>query len=427
MFNSNVTSVILAHEKDAIQKLFRIVLRAYEFMPEKMRPTLDRGGGSKYELFFPEINSRIYCDLESRGDTISWLHVSEVAFMKDPSRLRSTMQAVPIETGIITQETTPNGMGNFFYDEWNDPDTTFVNLFFPWYLHDEYQLPCDKEIDLTDEELELKVKAKRLFNIDITHQQIMFRRFKKSELRSSLNAEGHIVTFEQEYPEDDQTCFLSSGQAVMDLIKIKELINKADSPIEDRGWLKIYERPEKTKLYACGADTAEGVGGDFSVGVLYDVKTLKIVAKIRGQWKPFEFAHKLNEMCQEYKAPSGGPPLLAVERNNHGHAVILELHEHINYENLYMHTDEKLGWKTDMVTRPVMLNTFIHAMENDKITCDDKEILGECLTLINDNGKIQASPNKHDDCIIGASIGLQISLNFSSLDLYENIEAKVRV
>jgi len=53
IWNENVTTAILAHENDAIKKLFRIIKRAHDFSDDKIKPRLDRGQGSKYELFFP--------------------------------------------------------------------------------------------------------------------------------------------------------------------------------------------------------------------------------------------------------------------------------------------------------------------------------------------------------------------------------------
>lgn len=423
IFIPNTTSVIMAHENDSIIKLFRIVRRLYEFMPEELRPVLDRGGGSKNELFFPEINSRIYCDLESRGDTINRLHVSECAFMKDQSRLNSTLQAVPLN-GKVTIETTANGMANHFYDMWNDPDSIYSKLFFPWYLFSGYKIEVNKDIVLTDEEKDFVKKANKLFGVKITKEQIQFRRFKKAELRLG-NMEGKRVTFEQEYPEDDQTCFLSSGNAVFDLINLKKLIQNAKKPILDKGWLKIYEEHKKHLNYVIGADTAEGIGGDYSVGVVYEVETKSIVAKIRGHWKPFEFAHKLYELAKIFKAPKKLHPKLAVERNNHGHAVLLELREHINYDNLFVDKDDKLGWKTDSVSRPIMINTFINAVDENAIEINDIETLNECLTLINNKGKIEAADGKHDDCIVASSIGLQIVSKSINLSMYENLEKRI--
>src|SRR3990167_10761342 len=57
-FNKNKTACILSHEKDSIEKLFRIVRRAYNTMDPRIQPDLDKGGGSKYELFFPLLDRK---------------------------------------------------------------------------------------------------------------------------------------------------------------------------------------------------------------------------------------------------------------------------------------------------------------------------------------------------------------------------------
>lgn len=422
MFTDNLTSVIIAHEQDSIKKLFRIVQRLYKFLPEEIKPRLDRGGGSKYEYYFPEKNSRIYCDLESRSDTIQRLLLSEAAFMKDSAKLKSTLQAVPLD-GRVAIETTANGMANHFYDMWVDDEQPYKKFFFPWFLFPDYQMPAPANLKLTDEELQFVKKVKKQFNFAITKEQIMYRRFKKAELKASTHDKTR-VTFEQEYPEDDSTCFLASGESVMDLFKVKRLLDEVSEPIKDKDGVKIYKEVSKTKNYVCGADVAEGVRKDYSVGVIIEVESKQVVAKIRGQWKPTDFADKLFELCKMYSSPQKGYPILAVERNNHGHAVLLKLNEVLNYSALYVHTDDRLGWLTTSVTRPIMINAFIDSVEDGPLVVNDKEILTECLTLVDDDGKIVASEGKHDDCVIATAIALQIAFA-NSLTVYDNLENRI--
>lgn len=416
IWTPNRTNCILAHEQDSIKKLFRIIKRAYDFMDKDIMPQVDRGGGSKYELFFPAHNSRIYTDLESRSDTIHKLHVSEAAFMKDHTKLKATLQAVPID-GEVCIESTPNGL-EFFHDMWSDPHSGYEKFFFPWYLFPEYTLSTDQmKIDLTKDERLLCKKAKKLFNITITKGQILFRRFKQSELKE---------LFIQEYPEDDSTCFLSSGQSFFDLVIVKRIKDDLKMPITDDGLIKIFQTYQKGHVYACGADTAEGVGGDYSVGTIYDINTLEQVAEIKGHLKPYDFAHELNDLCSQYQRGNNIWPILAVERNNHGHAVLLELENHIRYINLYRHKDEKLGWLTDKITKPIMLNGFREGLENQTLTINSHDLLSEALTFINNNGKLEASVGKHDDCIIASSIAAQICLLNSSINNnYQNIEKRI--
>ncbi len=427
LFQENKTTCILAHEQDGIEKLFRIVRRAYEFLPDEIKPELDRGGGSKYELYFPNINSRIYCDLESRGDTIHKLHISELAFMKDLTRVKSTLECVPFDSGHVTIETTPKGM-NHFYDLWMDPNTNYARCFYPWFFHEEYQI-LNHELtskSLTKDEWDFIARAKGMYNVDITLAQIAFRRFKQ-------NDQKHL--FKQEYPEDDITCFLTSGNSPFNLEIIKPLYDAAKPPIEDIDGIQIYAHAEPSEIYVIGADTAEGIGGDSSVGQVFKVSNREQVAVFASNnCKPSEFADVLERMAGLYSTKSI-PLLLAVERNNHGHAVLLKLDEYLRYPNLFRHKPEedkelekqRLGWITDKVTRPIMIDTFIESVENGTTILRDKQTLGECLTLINDNGKIQAEEGNHDDRVVACSIAIQMCIEEARFGIYSDIGSKILI
>jgi hypothetical protein len=427
MFNPNRNACIIAHEDDSIEKLFRIVRRAYDYMHPSLKPRLDRGGGSKYEMFFPSIGSRIYCDLQSRGDTIHWLHISERAFIKDPMRVKATTEAVPFDTGVITVESTPNGIGNDFYTEWMDSNSNYAKCFFPWFFHEEYQSDNHEltEQKLTADEREFIKRSKSLYGADITLDQICFRRIKQNDLKE---------TFKQEYPEDDATCFLTSGDSPFDLSIIKPLFDNAQKPLREVDGIKIYKEP-KGGLYVLGADTAEGVEGDYSVATIFEVESREQVAVFRARIKPSDFGEKIVQLADMY---SRGPVpiLVAVERNNHGHAVLLYLDEIAYYPNLYRTRKEnkkteveeiRLGWVTDKVTRPIMIDAFIEGVENGTVILNDKQTLAECLTLINDNGKIQAAEGQHDDTVIACAIAVQMCIEEGKLAVYSDIGSKIKL
>ncbi len=435
LFNRNQTSVILAHEQDSITKLFRIVLRAYKYMDDKLKPKLERGGGAKHELYFPAINSRIYCDLESRGDTIQNLHISEFGLMKNDDRVKATLDAVPMRTGRITYESTAFGL-NHFYDLWFAPNRAEKKFFFPWFIFPEYSLPTKKIEDYSEEEDELIIKAATHFKIRITDEQIAFRRWKIAQKGGGTNGERHFI---QEYPEDEQSCFLTSGNAVFNLFHIRKMLNNAPQPVKIDGLIKIFKFPEKNRSYVAGADCAEGVGGDKSYGVVLDARSREVVATLCADVKPYEFAELLNKMCTYFRAPGRPFPMLAVERNNHGHAVLLQLEEHIRYSNLFYRIkstdqtgkqikDDRPGWVTDKVSRPIMINAFVDAVENSYLTLNDPYIINECLTLVNNEGKIEAAENKCDDSIIASSIALQLAIEMGgNLVLYDDLKSKIKM
>lgn len=214
----------------------------------------------------------------------------------------------------------------------------------------------------------------------------------------------------------------------MDLTVVKERMKNVTPPIESGHGLKIFKPYDKNRFYVLGADCAEGVGGDYSVATLFDARSREQVAILRGHLKPKQFAEDIAALCKRYTSGDRMPPLVAVERNNHGHAVLLELNHHIYYRNLFhRENDDQPGWVTDKVTRPIMIDTFIDAVDHGSVLIHDLDTLGECLTLVNEQGKIQAASGKHDDCIIASALALQMCIESSIADIYENIEQRIRV
>ena len=383
-------------------------------MPPEIKPRIDKGGGSRYEMVFPEMNSKIYCDLESRGDTINDLHCSEVAFMQK-DRLLATLQTVPLD-GRITLETTANGLDPTFYDLWNS-DTDYEKLFYPWFLHDEYAIQT-KKLRLTDDEQELCNINNVKWKMRITHDQIAFRRMKQKELGS---------LFLQEYPEDDITCFLLSGRPVCDLNLIRKLAENSTAKIRTKDDIDIFSESKTSGDYVIGADPSQGIGGDYSVATVFCIREMKEVAFMRGQWSPYEFAHKLENLANLYSR-GVKQPLIAVESNNHGHAVLQELVEHIKYGNLFYTKKDRPGWITDSISRPIMVNQAIEAVQNERVRLNSKTTLMEMSTLVNKNGKIQAVDGKHDDAFIATAIAIQMVLQHAhKIKLYENIGSHILV
>jgi len=323
-FSPNKTACVMADEQGNMEKIFSKVRLAHQHMPSQFQPKLKRGGGSAYKLEFESNGSQIFCDLEGRGSTIHWLHISEAAFAK-PARIQATLEAVPLD-GIITWESTANGMGGGFYKRWVQASINTKKLFYPWFFHAEYRMDGSYIKEYTKEEKAFVIKAKRMFGIKIDRDQIAFRRIKQ---------EDQGAEFAQEYAEDDITCFLASGGAAVDLEQVRDRMLEVPEPISDTGTWKIWEKYDSKNIYAIGADTAEGRGGDYSTATVYNVRTRAEVAHIRSnKWRPPFFAHELMKLAKLYHKPGKQWPLMGVEQNNHGHAVLLEL-ENLDYLNLY--------------------------------------------------------------------------------------------
>jgi len=416
IFTPNTTVAIIAHKRDAIEKLFRIARYAYKYLPEGIKPVLAKGGGSKYELYFPEIESRIYVSLEVRSDAVQKLHISEYGLMKNKDAYDASIEALPLDSGVASIESTPMGL-NHFYKDWVDPEWHFKRHFFPWFFHYENILALDSGVKIkpTDEEKILIAKAKNNHGITITKEQLNWRRTKiRQKSRDS---------FLVEHPEDDITCFMSSGTNPLNTEQLKNQLLEIQEPLRKVREIVIYEEFNKDDIYVCGADTAGGTGGDYYYGTVFRVRGWVQCAQVRGnRWKASEFASLLIKMCKIY-THGHRFPLLGVERNNHGHAVLLSLSELEHYPNLFYHDehDEKLGWNTTGLTRHTLIDHFIEAVDNQILKIRSKELLGECLTLVDNKGKIEAQEGEHDDCVMGTAVAIQLLQRSKKLELWDNL------
>ena len=223
LWNRNFTSFIMAHRREDVQKLFAIVQFAYDLMPKEWRPEADFY--NKNELFFKAINSRIYVGMEARSDVINRLHMSEFAFIENAEKkCAASFEAVPVD-GSIVLETTPNGIGGYAYelyqlaagyktDETGQP-CEFKAHFYPWFKHPEYSIPLtntEKNLVesgryLTDEEESFRASN------NLHYSQIKWRKQKVALLG---------IEFDEQYPEDDLSCFLGSGSPYFDLKSLQK-------------------------------------------------------------------------------------------------------------------------------------------------------------------------------------------------------------
>jgi hypothetical protein len=407
LWNENINVGILSHDQDSIEKLFRIPSFAYKSMPEEIKPRIDKGGGSKYEMFFPDINSRIYVDLEIRSESLSALHVSEYGLMKDKNRFLGSVEAVDVNAGQVSIESTPFGI-NHFYSDWIDSEFPYEKHFFPWFFHHENQIEGVNELNFNTEELKLIEMAAKNYDIILTAGQIAWRRFK-------IKSSGSKNKFLQEHPEDDLTCFLISGNPVLDKLDIKSLeVNCRKGNIVKK--IEVYLKAETGHRYIIGCDVAEGVGGDDSALTVIDLDTMQQVASYAGQINPFDYADLIKD-CSDLYTTEGISPLVVVERNNHGHAVLLKLERFTEGLSLYYYKDKRVGLPTDKITRPLALDTFIDSINNESVLYRDKILLEQCLHLVDNKGKIEASSGQKDDRVLANALALYVATQARSIKL----------
>lgn len=410
--------ITLAHTHKSTQRIFRITKLYHERDPRHLLLASD----SKSELEFADNGSVFFIGTAggrgvSRGDTIQRAHGSEIAkWCPGPNQSEDVEDIVAgllgaASHGEVILETTPDGFewfANTYQDakkELND----WVPLFMPWFVDPvnvEYNCNVEEILDtLIDEEKSFIDKVKRDWNIKITPPQIAFRRSKKREY-------GRL--FRQEYPEDDITCFIVSGDPFFNIDFVMGLLDEIPYYKREHlpgGYRVRFEEPKKDCKYVAGVDTSEGLPNSDPNGIgILDKVTGDQMCTIHGRFPFNQLAKLAVEECIYYNRA-----MLGVERNNHGHAVLQRIVElgykkpHYRGGPLYHFAKDRVGWDTNSATRPVLLDELAEAIDERFMLVRDREFLSECLTFKKQsNGKYAADPGCCDDTVLKWGIAWQM-------------------
>lgn len=123
--------------------------------------------------------------------------------------------------------------------------------------------------------------------------------------------------------------------------------------------LEIYRLPEPGRKYIVGADPAEGnpTSDDSALSVL-DRETGEEVAALSGKYQPATIAGHADAVGRYYNNAA-----VMVERNNHGHAVLLWLKDNSKLARLKGH-DGKEGWHSTTLGKTLLYDAAADAFRN---------------------------------------------------------------
>jgi len=380
IYNKNVNTAIIAHEKQKVIKLFEIIKRAYENLPDDPRFKPRVSIENRNELYFPDIGSKIYVTIDTRGETVHNLHISELAFITNSEqKLAATLESVP-KDGMITYETTANGMANYAFQEWNEDNSEYEKFFYNWLWDKEYTLPTDRTMeDLVEEyrvlavQYELMADAPEKYNL--TKGQLNFY---LSKVRR------HKKLVRQEYPFNAIEAFISSGLGVFSQTDIA----KHDAiPPDMRKWQDclVWEEPMQGFRYVVGVDSSEGLGQDNAVIEVLNASTGNQAAEYATpNIPPDQLGAYVIEIGKWYNNA-----LVVPEINSSGISLI----DHIKtkYYNIYKREvfdkrskerKEMLGWRTTGTTKPILVNDLEEAVREEYIHVNSEDALKEMQTFV---------------------------------------------
>ena len=442
VFFPGTNSLVMSKDREASENLFEMTKLMWDMWPFKCYFTASRSSVRRLSwaetLSNFEVKSAKVKD-PGRGGTIQAVHMSEVAFWENENLASSLYNAIPNRHGtVIILESTANGIGGWFYDEWMKAiagDSDFVPLFFPWFLHKEYTV---RKTSLTQGQLTPTEKAiQRQFGLSLG--QLAWRRRKIRE------ENGDEDKFKQEFPCTWMEAFISTGDNVFPLEALSECYYEVGSEWRGQkvamsrgevvnnngrieftkdftGDLKVFKRPSPKMQYVVGVDPSRTTYGDPACIQVLNRVTHEQVAVWRGHAIDTEMAEKVELIGYWYNTA-----IVNVEFQGGGVGVISIL-KHKRYPAIWKwrRPDQPLhklgtayGWVTNQMTKPWMIGALQHKFMNREITLHDETTYLESMqyTLLDGVEMGPASANGTDDTVMALAIAVMTNQESDPPDL----------
>jgi hypothetical protein len=394
----------VAHTQAAAEGIFRMVERFWQELPAVLREgPLRRSRANVGQMVFPEIDSefRVASAGEpgvGRGMSVQNLHCSEVSrWPGDAAETLAGLLAALAPGGEMVLESTPNGAYGAFYEAWRagveegDGSDALVRHFLPWWMEPAYVRTGVAREEMREDELVLMARH------GLTAEQIGFRR--------ALEA-SYGVLRAQEFAEDAETCFRATGSCCFETEAVDRRLAELGQPLSTRwnGALQVWFPPLAGREYVVAVDAAGGgAEGDFAAVQVVERKTGLQCAELQQRLRPAELARVAVQLAREYNGA-----LLAIERNNHGAAVIAYVETTERYERLYRQGGE-VGWLTTMASKPEMVAQLGAVLEHAPERLRSRRLLAECRTFVaGERGKTGAAAGQHDDLVMAMGLALAV-------------------
>lgn len=419
--------LVMAHENTASLELFEMTKLYWDRWEFKNAYTLS--SATKQNFHWSETRSRLRVatarNIQSgRASTLHAVHASEVAFYPDPATLMLGLsQTIPNRHGsIVVLESTANGVGNWFYDEWQsaeEGESDYIPLFFPWFKHPEYQMATtlSTKSELTSDE-------RNLIRLGATLENIAWRRW------AIVNqARGDIAFFMQEYPSTPEEAFITTGRPIFSHIHLKkqfaheegiqgrfhEDIRKRVHFTQDHsGPWTIFRKPKSNDLrndrYFCAGDPSETIAGDPACAQVINRQSLEQVAVYHNRVNPMHFADEMILAGKYYNEC-----MLCPEVEGGGQASIARILTK-NYPNVWL--DKRpdrlrgsfnvFGWSTNYQRKRWAIGTLQRTIIDGSLTVHDRKTYNQLRNYVEDETGYWGNADKetHDDAVMSLAIAV---------------------
>ena len=309
-------------------------------------------------MAFPTTGGRQY--------TFSFLLADEADFQEDlPAFMRAVKPTIDAGGAMVLLSTTDKGNPGSLYKQIyraaKRRANTWLPLFLPWYAR-----PGRTAAWYADQKRDTQANTGSL---DDLHQEYPAT---DTEALAPRSLDKRILSMWIE------ACFVEE-EAQVDV--------KAAPAIPG---LQIYRTPQPGRLYAVGVDPAEGnPTSDDSALTVLDVLSGEEMAVVAGKLQPSVIASYADQIGRYYNNAG-----LMVERNNHGHAVLLWLEEHSKLRRLDGH-DEKTGWLSSKLGKTLLYNEMADCFRDKSTTLHSFDTYTQLASI--EGATLRAPEGDHDD------------------------------
>lgn len=369
LFESNKNSVILANKMNTAKEIFSRVQFILENCPKWLQQGVAEWNKTSFSL---ENGSRVSCAATSasaiRGSSVNLLLLDEFAFLR-PSLAEEFIASVfptisSSETSKLVIVSTPNGM-NHYYRLWTEAEDK-TNGFVPVNAHwSDHPKRTQKWAD-----------------------------------------EQNIILGPIKYAQEIECSFIGSSATLVDGAKLAALPRISPTHlIPGSDSLRQYHKPEEKHSYVMLVDTARGKGLDYSAFSIVDITAIpyKVVCVYRNNTiSTLVFPEVIERIANIYN-----DAFVLIETNDLGQQVADILFYDLEYENVYMSSDENIsegggnkkrpGLRTTKRTKAVGCDILKGLIENDKLILNDSDMISELTTFIRIGNSYKADDGKNDD------------------------------
>ena len=399
IFNDDKNVAIMANKTSAAREVLSRYQTMYEHLPIWMQQGVKTWNKGDVDL---ENGSRVFTSATTtsgiRGKSVNWLYIDEAAIIPNNIADEFFASVYPTisagETTKILLTSTPLGY-NHFWKFWNEAEkgtNGFDNMFIP---HTE--IPGRDE-SWTEEQFKLLGEVK----------------FNQEVLCDFLGSTNTLI----------------SGKALSTMSSV--------DPVYEKDGLDIYEEPKEDKYYVISADTARGIGGDYSAFVVIDITEMpfKVVGKYRdNKVSPILYPDYIGKVAKDYN-----DAYVLLETNDIGQQVVDILHQELEYENIFSTVQEKtkqyvspgfgkqstLGVRTSKAVKRQGCLALKSLIEEQKFLLFDAECISELSTFVERHGSFAADEGYHDDLAMCMVLFAWLSTNtffkdLTNVDIRDNL------